>query len=68
MLYKVIHHLVDINADTLLPPHPCNHSTHGHPNKFLQLLARVNAYANFPKQYQDVELFTVRLHNIFNLN
>ena len=46
MLFKIIHHIVDINADDLLPPRPCIHSTGGHSKRFLQLPARTNAYSN----------------------
>ena len=41
-----MHHIVDINADDLLPPCPCIHSTRGHSKRFLQLPARTNAYSN----------------------
>ena len=46
MLFKIILHIVDINADDLLPPRPCIHSTGGHSKRFLQLPARTNAYSN----------------------
>ena len=46
MLFKIIHHIVDINADVLLPACPCTHSTCGHSKRFLQLPARTNAYSN----------------------
>jgi len=42
MLYKIIHHLVDIDADSLPPPRP---STRGHPKRFLQLQERIDAYS-----------------------
>ena len=45
MLFKIIHHIVDINADDLLPPRPCIQSTRGHSKRFLQLPARTNAYS-----------------------
>ena len=44
MFYKVVHHLVDINADNLLLPQSSTHTTHGHDERFLQLPTRVNAY------------------------
>jgi len=49
MLYKIIHQLVDIDTDSLLPPHP--HSTRGHSPRFLRLQTRINAYSQsfFPK-------------------
>ena len=46
MLFKIIHHLVDVNADNLLIPLPTTHTTHGHDRRFLQLSTRVNAYLN----------------------
>ena len=48
MLYKIMHHLVDINADDLLPPRPQYQSTRGHSERFSQLQTRVNAYLIFP--------------------
>ena len=38
MLFKIIHYIVDINADDLLPPRPCIHFTHGHPKRFIFIL------------------------------
>ena len=46
LLFKIIHHLVDIDIDDLLPPRPSNHSTRGHSERFLQLSSRINAYSN----------------------
>ena len=37
MLFKIIHHLVDVNADNLLIPLPTTHTTRGHDRRFLQL-------------------------------
>jgi len=45
MLYKIIHHIVDIDADDLLPPRPQYHSTRGHSERFLLQSTRINAYA-----------------------
>ena len=42
MLFKITHHIVDINAE----PHPYTHSTRGHSKRFLQLPARTTAYSN----------------------
>jgi len=51
MLYEIIHQLVDINTDGLLPPRPHYHSTRDHSLRFLQLPTRINAYSQsfFPK-------------------
>ena len=46
MLFKIIHHLVDVNVDNLLIPLPTTHTTRGHDRRFLQLPTRVNAYLN----------------------
>ena len=44
MFYKIVHHLVDINVDTLLTPLPPMHTTRGHDERFLQLSTRINTY------------------------
>ena len=44
MFYKILHHLVDINVDTLLTPLPPIHTTRGHDERFLQLSTRINTY------------------------
>ena len=44
MFYKIVHHLVDINADNLVIPQSSIHTTHGHDERSLQLSTRINAY------------------------
>ena len=44
MFYKIVHHLVDINVDTLLILLPSIHITRGHDERFLQLPTRINTY------------------------
>ena len=44
MFYKIVHHLVDINADNLLIPQSSIHTTSSHDERFLQLSTRINAY------------------------
>ena len=46
--------LIDIVDNSLLTPSPCNHSTRGHPKRFLQLPAIINAYSIF---FQVMKLF-----------
>ena len=38
---KIIHHLVDIDANDLLPPRPNTYSTRGHAERFL-LVTTIN--------------------------
>ena len=66
----MLYNLVDINADSLLPRRPCNHSTRGHPNRFLQLPARVNTYANsfFPNSIKMWNSLPYDYTNISDLN
>ena len=51
MLYKIIHQLLDIDTNGVLPPRPHYHSTRGHSHRFLQLPTRINVYSQsfFPK-------------------
>ena len=44
-LIMLIHRLIDINIDSLLPPCPCNHCTCGLPNRFWQLPAAARIIA-----------------------
>jgi len=60
-LHKLIHHLVDINTDDLLPLCPQHHPTHCHSQRFLQLQTRINAYTfqlvffpNFIRLYMEL--------------
>ena len=49
MFYKIIQHLVDINADSLLIPKPSIYIIRGHDMIFLQLPTKINAYLYFFK-------------------
>jgi len=45
LLYKIIHNMVDINAqEYLIPRSPL---TRGHPHKFIQLQTKEDVYKNF---------------------
>ena len=44
MLYKIVHHLVDIPASNYLTPTTTSDITRGHHNDFLQPSSTVNAY------------------------
>ena len=53
MLYKITHHLVDINADDLLLPLLQYHSMQGNTERILVLQTRVNAYSTLLQTVQD---------------
>jgi len=44
MLFKIISHQIDINADHLLIPNPEIHHTRGHSKRFLIPMTRVDSY------------------------
>ena len=66
MFYKVVHHLVDINADNLLLPQSSTHTTRGHDKRFLQQSTRVNAYLHsfFPNT---IKLWNSLPHEVVHL-
>ena len=45
-MFKIMHHLIDIPADTILIPAPSNYSLRGHSMRLLQPNTRVNSYLN----------------------
>ena len=44
MLFKILTHQIDINADHLLNPHPDCHLTRGHSKRFMLLTTLLNSY------------------------
>ena len=44
MLFKILTHQIDINADHLLNPHPDCHLTRGHSKRFMLPTTRLNSY------------------------
>jgi len=53
LLYKIIHHIIDINAQEHLIPSSA--PTRGHTHRFIQLQCKVEAYKNsfFPYAIKD---------------
>ena len=45
-MFKIMHQLIDIPADTILIPAPSNYSLRGHSMRLLQPNTRVNSYLN----------------------
>ena len=44
MLFKIIHNLVDIPANSYITPVPMTHDTRGHNIKFMQPMTRTDSY------------------------
>ena len=44
MLFKIISHQIDINADDFLFPNPNLHHTRGHDKRFLTPMTRIDCY------------------------
>ena len=63
MLYKIVHHLVDIPASNYITPITTSDITRGHHKRFLQPSSTVNAYlySFFPSS---IEIWNCLPHNI----
>ena len=67
MLYKIVHHLVDIPASNYLTPTTTSDITRGHHKRFLQPSSTVNAYlySFFPSS---IKIWNCLPHNIVDSN
>ena len=53
MLFKIIHNLVDIPANSYLTAVPMTHDTRGHNMRFMQPMTRIDSYLHsfFPSHH-----------------
>ena len=67
MLYKIVHHLVDIPASNYLTPTTTSDITRGHHKRFLQPSSTINAYlySFFPSS---IKIWNCLPHNITLIN